>query len=174
MRQKAGIDRNAVHEASRRSEAEGLDHSGTLEAEKRHALWGGWHRSVSGVSFRREVLTRMSQDKPHLRATTRLGGVSLLLLSLLKICRSSVQKINSSSLLHISCLHDSVINCACLREGRSIPKGKQTVNEDGVSTRVVIVINGDCFLFLLATSLLTISRSAFYWNKLLLLLCFNY
>ena len=31
---KAWVDRNAVHEASRRSVAEGLDHSGTLEAEK--------------------------------------------------------------------------------------------------------------------------------------------
>ncbi len=31
---KAWVDRNEVHEASRRSEAEGLDHSGTLEAEK--------------------------------------------------------------------------------------------------------------------------------------------
>ncbi len=46
---KAWVRRNAVHEASRRSVAEGLDHSGTLEAEKRHAGWGGWHRSVSGV-----------------------------------------------------------------------------------------------------------------------------
>ena len=36
---KAWVDRNGVHEASRRSEAEGLDHSDTLEAEKRHA-WG--------------------------------------------------------------------------------------------------------------------------------------
>ncbi len=32
---------NAVNEASRRSVAEGLDHSGTLEAEKRHARWRG-------------------------------------------------------------------------------------------------------------------------------------
>jgi len=32
---KAWVCRNAVHEASRRSVAEGLDHSGTLEAEKR-------------------------------------------------------------------------------------------------------------------------------------------
>jgi len=58
-------------EASRRSKAEGLDHSGTLEAEKRYAWWGGWHRSVSGVSFRRVVPSRMSQDKPHVRATKR-------------------------------------------------------------------------------------------------------
>jgi len=71
---KAWVDRNAVHEASRRSVAEGLDHSGTLEAEKRHAWWGGWHRSVSGVSFRREVPTRMSQDKPHVRAIKRPVG----------------------------------------------------------------------------------------------------
>jgi hypothetical protein len=54
--------------------AKGLDHSGTLEAEKRYAWWGGWHRSVSGVSFRREVLTRMSQDKPHVRATKKPSG----------------------------------------------------------------------------------------------------
>jgi len=32
---KAWVCRNAVHEASRRSEAKGLDHSDTLEAEKR-------------------------------------------------------------------------------------------------------------------------------------------
>ena len=31
----AWVCRNAVNEASRRSVAEGLDHSGTLEAEKR-------------------------------------------------------------------------------------------------------------------------------------------
>ena len=65
---KAWVRRNAVHEASRRSIAEGLDHSGTLEAEKRYAWWGGWHRSVSGVSFRREVRARRCQDKPLLRA----------------------------------------------------------------------------------------------------------
>ncbi len=53
--------------ASRRSEAEGLDRSATLGAEKRHAR-EGWHRSVSGVSFRRGVLSRMSQDKPMQRA----------------------------------------------------------------------------------------------------------
>ena len=34
---KAWVRRNGVNEASRRSEAEGLDHSDTLEAEKRHA-----------------------------------------------------------------------------------------------------------------------------------------
>ncbi len=75
---KVWVCRNGVNEASRRSVAEGLDHSGTLEAEKRYAWWGGWHRSVSGVSFRREVPTRMSQDKPHLRATKRPGGMSLM------------------------------------------------------------------------------------------------
>ena len=35
--------------------------------------WGGWHRSASGLSFRRVVHTRMSQDKPDLRATKRPG-----------------------------------------------------------------------------------------------------
>lgn len=53
--------------ASRRSAAEGLDRSATLGAEKRHAT-ESWHRSVSGVSFRRVVLSRMSQDKPMQRA----------------------------------------------------------------------------------------------------------
>jgi len=36
-------------------------------------------RSVSGVSFRREVPTRMSQDKPHLRATKRAGRAEVSL-----------------------------------------------------------------------------------------------
>src|SRR6266571_2345393 len=47
--------------------AEGLDRSATLGAEKRQAR-EGWHRSISGLSFRRGVLSRMSQDKPMQRA----------------------------------------------------------------------------------------------------------
>src|SRR6266567_4934180 len=89
----AWVCRNGVNEASRRSVAEGLDHSGTLEAEKRYAWWGGWHRSVSGVSFRREVLTRMSQDKPHGRATKREYGMAMLLM-----LRCQPQKQESGSL----------------------------------------------------------------------------
>ncbi len=53
--------------ASRRSAAQGLDRSATLGAEKRQAR-EGWHRSLSGLSFRRGVLSRMSQDKPMQRA----------------------------------------------------------------------------------------------------------
>ena len=49
------------------AEAEGLDRSATLGAEKRQAR-EVWHRSISGLSFRRVVLSRMSQDKPMQRA----------------------------------------------------------------------------------------------------------
>ena len=63
---------NAVHEASCRSEAKGLGRSGMLEVEKRYAFDSCGHRSVLGISFRRAVLTRMSQDKLHVRAKKRL------------------------------------------------------------------------------------------------------
>jgi hypothetical protein len=51
--------------------AEGLDRSATLGAEKRQAQEGG-HRSVSDLSFRRAVLSRMSQDKPMPRVVLNI------------------------------------------------------------------------------------------------------
>jgi len=41
VRQKLKGCEHEGREASRRSEAKGLDRSGTLEAEKRQARWGG-------------------------------------------------------------------------------------------------------------------------------------
>ena len=66
--------RNAVHEASRRSKAQGLDHSDTLEAEKRHAWWTELASECIGrvVSARSAYLN--GQDKPHVRAIERPVG----------------------------------------------------------------------------------------------------